>query len=207
MLTVGDQKLLYKNDKSTILIRNGRMYIVSNRASDFYAGALTVLPGFQVELGRRISEIKDALSETKLPIALEKVVDAKNIQQYNVIRMETGPIPARSIATIHCTNGVITGVSFHRYALDDVEFRKKVKLSILHQLAIPAEASNEDRKTQIRNLLASVRMTIAGEIEIEEKGTCITATVNSEGTNLQFTFLANSARNGQYELSSIKLAR
>ena len=102
MLTVGDQKLLYKNDKSAILIRNGRMYIVSNRASDFYAGALTVLPGFQVELGRRISEIKDALSETKLPIALEKVVDAKNIQQYNVIRMETGPIPARSIATIHC---------------------------------------------------------------------------------------------------------
>lgn len=206
---LGDYKelKLFKNDRSYIHIVEGRMYIwstSSNGNGQLSIAAITVLPGFQIELGRSIQEIIEALRHTRLPVVLELSINIGSIKQYTVIRTATGKVESRSIATLNCENDIITAISFNRSLLADTKFRNIVRLSLLHQLALPSE-SNGDRKQQVIDSIRAARMKVPTKgIEVTESNCMIYAVVDDE-VKLKYTFIANNNREGIYELSGISL--
>ena len=198
-------KKLLGNDESFIVILDGKMYVLDPRKKGFSDRAIMVMPGFQIELGRNIRDIKEALKFTRLPIALELSVQAGNMEQYTVIRMQTGTVSAHNVATIRCDNGIITGISFHGYLLKDKEYRKKVGVSILHQLALPVDTNGMTRAEQVTEMLKAVRFVSDKDISVVETASSLTAVLTAGKRNLKFTFLIDRGRNNQFVLSNISL--
>lgn len=196
---------LFGNGESFIVIIDGKMYVLDPYKKGYSDKSITVMPGFQIELGRNINDIKTALGYTRLPIALELSVNVGSMAQYTVVRMQTGTVSTHNIATIKCVNDIIEGVSFYGYILKDKDYRKKVGVSILHQLALPVDTNGKTRVEQVTETLKVVRFTSEKDISVVETASSISAVINTKGKDIKFTFLIDTERNNQFVLSNISL--
>mgnify|MGYP005805827645 FL=1 len=196
---------LFGNGESFIVIIDGKMYVLDPYKKGYSDKSITVMPGFQIELGRNINDIKTALGYTRLPIALELSVNVGSMAQYTVVRMQTGTVSTHNIATIKCVNDIIEGVSFYGYILKDKHYRKKVGVSILRQLALAVDTNGKTRVEQVTETLKVVRFTSEKDISVVETASSISAVINTKGKDIKFTFLIDTERNNQFVLSNISL--
>ena len=117
-------KILYKTPYSCIAIKDDKMYVVSTKYKDYSPRAITIMPGFQIELGRNINEIEEALRLTRVPVILKTLIDTGEIQQIQVIRMHTGIVDDKLVAMLVCKHNIIQSVSFNRDLIKDGEYRR-----------------------------------------------------------------------------------
>lgn len=201
-------KIMFKNDYSCIVIRDDKMYILSNKYRDYSFRAFTIASGFQIELGRPLSDIESALRETRLPIVLKELTTNGEATYYQIIRMHTGKVDDKIIANMMCKNGIITMISFNRALIKDKEYRRYNSLSVLHQLSIPfnlEESDSPNRGEQVRKTLKTV-IPMLSNIKVTENGNQLMAITTEEGLTLKFLFISNKQNNNRYELTSISLA-
>lgn len=201
-----DNKYLYKTDESCIAIKDGRMYIISTKYKDYSIRAVTVVPGFQIELGRNINEIEEALKETRLPVILKSITANGNSDYYQVIRMHTGKVDDKIVATIICKDKLITSISFNRKLLRDGNYRRYNQLSVFHQISIPYELGATEfkfRRDQVTSILKSI-ISLSNAVEINESNKQLEAIINEDNQHIKFMFILNKDNN-RYELASISL--
>jgi hypothetical protein len=201
-------KLLYKNGKSCIAIRNGKLYVISTEYKDFSPRAFTIMNGFQVELGRNINDFIEALKETRLPVLLKQVTQVGNNAYYQIIRMHTGNVEDKLVATILCKNDIITTISFNRDLIRDNQYRKYNSISVLHQLSMPYDFSDSGcftRGSQLRETLKSVISTANPIINVVENNNQLSALVTEDDLRFCFKFIINKNGKDMYELVSISL--
>lgn len=200
-------KYLFENKDSVIAIRDAKIYIVSKHRKDYSIRAITIFPGLQIELGRQMSEIQEALKYTRLPIIIRLIVNKGETQHYQIIRIQTGKVEDKIIATIVCKNNIIKSLAFNKALVKDGQYRRYNQLSILHQISIPyslAETKSATRSEQIKKILSTV-INISNTIKVIEKDNQITALINEEGAKIQFLFIENKANNNRYDLASISI--
>lgn len=201
-------KIMFKNDDSCIAIKDDKMYILSTRYKDISSRALTVMSGFQIELGRDINDIITALKETRVPVIIKEVISNGRKSHYQIIRMHTGKVDDKLVATLLCNNNIIHGISFNRALIKDGSYRKYNILSVLHQLSVPynlCDSNSVSRSEQLKQILKST-MNIVNNIEVTEKDNQLIAITNEDNLKLNFKFILNKNNNNRYELTSISLA-
>ena len=113
-------KIMFKNEDSCIAIKDDKMYILSTRYKDISSRALTVMSGFQIELGRDINDIITALKETRVPVIIKEVISNGDKSHYQIIRMHTGKVDDKLVATLLCNNGIIHSISFNRALIESL---------------------------------------------------------------------------------------
>lgn len=203
-------QVMFKNDKSYIAIKNDKLYIVSTKYKDYSPRAITIVPGFQIELGRNLQEIEDALKKTRLPIILKTLTEMNNIKQVQIIRMHTGKVADKIVAVISCKNNIINNIAFNKKLITDGDYRRYNNLSVLHQVSIPydlSESNTKFRRDQVINTLSNILPSIShSSIEVLEKGKQLTASVKDDDAAIRFTFVSNAQKNNRFELMSISLA-
>lgn len=124
-------------DGSTIRVTSNKAF--SNKSIDkgrYAVGIVSILPKVQIAIGEKLESFLEALEFSRLPLALKKTVAKGAYSTYDVVRLETGNIKEATIATLSVYNKIIIGITYSRSILLDREFRKLVKLSAMHQLAI-----------------------------------------------------------------------
>lgn len=202
-----ESKIMFKKNNSCILIRDGKMYVVDIKHKDYYCKAITIMNGFQIELGRSIKEIKTALKETRLPIILKEVININEVKHYQVVRMHTGNVDDKVIATIVCKKDIISIVSFNKALIKDKEYRKYNQISILHQLSIPYSLAGTgfiSRNEQIKNILG-VAMHLRCNIKVTEEATGnLQAIIEEDEPKIKILFILNE-KTQRYELTSLAL--
>lgn len=203
-----EKKLMLKTKESCILIKDGKMYIISTKYKDYSCRAITIMNGFQIEMGRNINDIKQALKETRLPIIIKEVINMETIQHYQIIRMHTGNVDDKVIATVVCNNYIISSVSFNRNLIQDREYRKYNQISVLHQLSIPydlSEANCLSRGEQVRNILNTAMHTRSSiKVKEETEKNNLSAIIDAEGIKMKLLFILND-KSKRYDLTSISL--
>jgi hypothetical protein len=206
-------KMLSKNDKSCIAIKNGKVYVISTEFKDFSPRAITIINGFQIELGRSIEDFQDALcdEEVRIPIIINCVLNAGINSQYAIMRMKTGNVPDKSIALVLCKNRIITSVSFNRDLITDREYRKYNQLSALHQLSIPYDFSQGgfyNRTHQVTETLKAVITSNIGVVNVneDENKMIVGVPMGMEKTVSYFRFIRSKNR-AKFELMSISLEK
>ncbi|MBO5386748.1 MAG: hypothetical protein J6A59_01205 [Lachnospiraceae bacterium] len=202
-------KIMFKNEDSCIAIKDDKMYILSTRYKDISSRALTVMSGFQIELGRDINDIITALKETRVPVIIKEVISNGDKSHYQIIRMHTGKVDDKLVATLLCNNGIIHSISFNRALIRDGSYRQYNILSVLHQLSVPynlCDSTSVSRSEQLKQILKSV-MNIVNNIEVTEKDNQLVAITNEDNLKLSFKFILNKNNNNRYELISISLAQ
>lgn len=100
------------------------------------AGIATILPKVQIALGGQMEAFLTALDLSRLPLAINMTMEKNGYEVYDVIRLETGIIPRRTIASISVYRGIIVGVTYNKKLIHDKEFRRHVSLSAMHQLTL-----------------------------------------------------------------------
>lgn len=205
-------KVMFKNENSCIVIKEDKLYVMSTRYKDLSVRAFTILNGFQIELGRSIKDFEAALREARLPIMIKMLQETSNnnikITYYQIIRMHTGKVDDKIIATIVCKNDIITVLSFNRGLIKDGEYRRYNQLSVLHQISLPydlSESSSSNRNEQVVKTLKTV-MPITNSIVVNEKEDSLVAITKEDNLKLKFTFISNAKNNKRFELISIALA-
>lgn len=201
-----DAKVMFNNGNSFIIIKNGKLYIATKQ-HEISKCAITLINGFQVELGRNIQDIQEALKYTRLPIVLKTVLEQEKVSQYQVVRMHTGKVDDKVIANILCKNGIISVVSFNRKLINDQQYRKFNQLSIVHQLSLPfnmLESGCSSRIEQVSKALSTAIM-VDGTPELTEGKNNLTAVIKTNSCKIKYTFILNTSTN-RYELTSMSLA-
>lgn len=122
-------------DGATIRISNNSTNFGEN-SQGYKVGIVSILPKVQIALGGLLDTFIDALEVSRLPLALKKTVAKGEYSTYDIVRLETGNIKEATIATLSVYSGIIIGLTYSRSILLDKEFRKLVRLSAMHQLAI-----------------------------------------------------------------------
>lgn len=200
------KKKMFKTDNSYITIMDDKLYILSNKYRDYSPRAVMVIPGFQIELGRDINDIITALKETRLPVIIKSVIEKGDKHYYHIIRMETGNVDDKIIASVVCSNNIIHTISFNRTLLKDSNYRRYNKVSIFHQLSLPyslAESNVISRGEQVRNAVITILGRVK-HIEVNESQNKLVALINDEDIKIKLTFILDSTNN-RYALSSISL--
>ena len=202
-------KVISKNKKSYILIKNGKMYILSTNRKDYSSCAIPIIPGFQIELGRNIKEIEEAIKFTRLPVIIKELVERGSIKQLQIIRMQTGKVNDKVVASIVCNKDIITSISFNRALINDNEYRKYNGLTVLHQISIPFELCDSNatsRRDQVNNLLSNIlpHMGLTDISVAEDKSKLCAIAKNKDGDMLKFTFIFNK-NTSRFEFTSISL--
>lgn len=198
-------KKMFKTDKSCIVIKNSRLYVVSTEHKDYSPRAVQIVDGFQIELGRSIEDFKEAIKYTRLPLMIKLLIDKNTMQQYQVIRMHTGQVEDKVIATLLCQHSIIKAVQFNNELVRDMEYRKYNKISIYHQLMIPRELNGaSSRSEQVRGIMSMV--TRGTQVKVEEmQGIQIIVYCDLDGQALKFLFITNKESGGNFTLASITL--
>lgn len=203
-------EVLFKKDNSYIAIKNDKLYILSVKYKDFSPRAITIIPGFQIELGRSIKDIEEALKHTRLPIILKTLTEINNIKQIQIIRMHTGKVDDKVVAVISCKNDIINTVAFNKELIKDSSYRRYNNLSVLHQISIPynlCESQAKFRRDQVINILSNIISNVSySEIEVVEKGKQLITYITEEDKKIKYTFVSNKNNNDRFELMSISLA-
>lgn len=201
-------KTIFKNDFSCIAIKDDKMYILSNKYKDYSPMAITVISGFQIELGRPLEHIEKALNKTRLPIILKELTCEGNKRIMQIIRMRTGKVDDKVIAIITCINGIIHSISFNKQLLKDREYRMYNKLSVYHQLSLSynlADSGCSFRKDQVLQILRSIISTLQyQDVTSVEDGNKLNVTINNEDIKMRMLFIANK-KTSRFELISISL--
>lgn len=206
---MSNTKYMYKTNNSCIAIKDDKLYIISTKYKDYSARAVTIIPGFQIELGRKINDIESALKETRLPIILKKVTEINGSKYIQIIRMHTGKVDDKIVATILCRDEMILSVSFNRELLRDSNYRKYTQLSIYHQISIPFDLSKTEfnnRTEQVKCILKNT-ISVTNPIEVCENGNSMYAITNEDEQKLKFMFISNKNNGNRYELASISLQK
>lgn len=197
-------RYLFKNESSCIAIRNDKLYVISTRYKDYSPRAIQILPGFQLELGRSIQDFKEALKETRLPVIIKKLIERGDATHYQIIRMHTGNVDDKVVASIACRDDIIKVIAFNRALIKDMAYRRYNQLSTYNQLSLPYNLEGTgcmNRTEQVKKSLSAV--TMSNNAEVKESGKKLTATVDADGQKMIFTFILNATN--RYELSNISI--
>ena len=200
-------KIMFRNDDSCIAIKDDKLYILSNHYKDISCRSITVMSGFQIELGRDINDIIQALKETRVPVFIKEVANNSILTYYQVIRLHTGKVDDKVVADITCKNNKIISIAFNRKLISDSDYRRYNQLSVVHQLSIPYDLYVSDCTTrweQVRKILKSA-INVVNPIEVKEKDLQLVAIVNEDNLKQKYTFISNKNNNNRYELISISL--
>lgn len=212
-----DSKVLFKHGDSCIVIKNDHLYIMSTKYKDISPKALTLFPGFQIEMNRDIKEIRKALTETRLPLIILKVRSRENVVIYNIVRIATGAVDDKVLANVVCVDDKITKLVLNRELKRDMKFRKFNSLSIIYQLTLPYNLSDTPFYTRRDQAIDAVsklaKACICENSSVTESGKtlCVESTLDKDGTTgksvgneyLKIIFLLNETGTC-YELSSIE---
>lgn len=200
-----DNKIMFKNEYSCIVIHDEKLYIMNNKYKEYSLRAVTIIPGFQLELGRDIKEIKEALKETRLPIIIKKLTELPNgTAYYQIIRIHTGNVDDKVVTNVVCIKDKITSIAFNKALLKDSNYRKYNQLSVYHQLSVPYDLAQTEfnfRGEQIDTRLSTV-IKLKHKIKIVEDTNKISAIIQEDDKYIQFLFILNK-NNNRFELSSI----
>ena len=205
-------KRLYDNGFSSILVAKGKMIITVNGKNQYSPLAIKIMEGFQVELGRHIKDIIEAVKHTRLPLIIKRIpVTSDTRAGYQLIRMHTGNVDDKVVANISTVNDIITSVSFNRTLIKDNNYRKYNRLSVLHQLAISDKncgltlgESKQYRIEQVKHVLKDMLIPGASNVNVIEDDNQIIFNVGVLGRIVKFVFIHNKEA-GLYELVSISL--
>ena len=200
------KKIMFKTKDSCIAIMDDKLYIVSNSYKDYSPRAIMIIPGFQIELGRNMDNIVEAIKETRLPIVIKTVLEKEDASCYHIIRMSTGKVDDKVIASVICNKNIITNISFNRNLLKDNNYRRYNKVSIFHQLSLPYKLSDSNctsRGEQVKNTIKTILGRVEN-IEVSETQNKLVALINDESIKTKFVFILNNDI-GRYELTNISL--
>lgn len=202
-------KIMFKTNNSCLLIHNDNIYVRTVDNSDFSSRALTVIPGFQLELGRDINDYKEAMKFSRVPLFFKLVtsrtVNGDNFDYYLLVRMKTGRVEDKVVANIICKSGILTSISFNRKLIRDGDYRRYNQLSVLHQLIVPKDLNGTSNRTeQLKKILGGVIFCTDG-INVIEKNSNLIAITKVGGLSLKYTFIKD-VNNSNYVLVSISLA-
>lgn len=200
------KKYMFKTQDSCIAILDDKLYILSNKYKDYSPKAVMIIPGFQIELGRSINDIIAALKETRVPVIIKKVIEKGELEYYSIVRMSTGKVDDKAVASVICKQNIISTISFNKSLLKDENYRKYNKVSIFHQLSLPYKLSESNcmsRGEQVQNVLRTVFGMIK-RIEVSEEQNKLIALIHDEDIKTKLTFILNILTN-RYELTTISL--
>jgi hypothetical protein len=200
-------KILFKNDRSFIAIKSGRVYVLSPEFKDVSPRAITIVNGFQIELGRSIEDFQEVLSNesVRIPITINCILNTGINSQYSITRMRTGNVSDKMIALVLCKNKIITSVSFNRALIADREYRKYNQLSILHQLALAYDLSEtpfQNRNNQVTEILKAAIPYSIKVAKIDEDENKMVVTLFMADAASYFRFVRSKDRQ-KFELMSI----
>lgn len=144
--------ILFERDDSYIMIRKGHLYIMDTKDKDISPRTVTIFPGFQVDMNRDIGELKQALSQTRLPIFFRKIRERNNVILYSIVRMATGAVDDVILAHAVCIDNQIKKLVFNRDLRENANFRKYHSLPIVYGICLPydlSQTSYKDRRSQV----------------------------------------------------------
>lgn len=99
-------------------------------------GIVSILPKIQIGLGENFKVFVKALTISRTPLALRKRIQRGPYRSYEIVRLATGNIKDALICTIDTINDRVVGLAYNQAIIKDKEFRRYVKLSIMHQLVL-----------------------------------------------------------------------
>lgn len=193
-----EDKVFKVSNKSSLVIHNGRIYI---RDRESKVNVVTVTPGFQISFGYNIEIIIQALKLTRLPIMVKLITDMNGVQQYQIVRMHTGKVDDKVIATVACAGNCIKAVSFNKALLHDDEYKRYNRLSLIHQVSLQynlAKTTYSCRKSQVITVFYTV-LGLKGleeNIEVHEEGARLEVFIH----NIRYKFVKTVDR---FEMLSI----
>ena len=130
---------LYDNGYSHILINNSTIQVLRNTDNMFSPRSIKVWSSMQIELGRPVSEFKECLAKTRVPLMIKEVsLPIKGVLGYQLIRMHTGKVQDKVLANILEKDNKIIKLTFNRELANDKEFRKYSQVPVVNQFRLKA---------------------------------------------------------------------
>lgn len=201
-------KILFKSTDSAMIVKDGKLYIVKTEGKGYSPLAISIMPGFQIELGRTIKELNQALSFTRIPVVIKISQQSPKVRFYQIIRMKTGIVDDKIVATIAVDNNTdkIISITFNRELINDKNYRKHNNLSVFHQLALPYNLNGcGSRSEQVKLYIKTILPLYEKDIQVKENDKIINATIKvSDKDNIIIAFIHNRNK-GKFELTTITL--
>ena len=193
-----EDKVFKVSNTSSLVIHNGKIYIKDTESK---VNVVTITPGFQISFGYNIEIIIQALKLTRLPIMVKLITDMNGIQQYQIIRMHTGNVDDKVIATVACAGNCIKAVSCNKALLTDDEYKRYNRLSLIHQVSLQYDLTKTKyscRKSQVITVFYMVNglKGYQANIEVHEEGTRLEVFIH----NIRYKFIKTIDR---FEMLSI----
>lgn len=167
------------------------------------AGIVSILPMVQIVMGSSIGTFLRALELSRLPLALRKTSENNGYCTHDILRLPTGNVDEATIATISEKNGIIVGLIYNKDILGNVQFRKMVRLSAMHQIII---CNKEDKAKLVKatTCVSALTKIPRDKLTVVEKARSLRVRVNFKSKiNLPLYYIFTLDKNNNYALSSV----
>lgn len=204
-------EILFKNEYSYIQIDDDTLQVITNDTNNISARSVSVYDGVQLEIGRAMSDFKEALCKTRIPLIIREVpIPVQNIKGYQIIRMHTGKVDDKVIVNVTEKNNKINKISFNKELKNDVNYRRYNSLSAGNQLTLPAINTNNTIELslvfqpQLMMVMSAMFKGNAIFVSANYTASEIDIIVNADEQTEKLSLLYNR-KNNLYELSSISM--
>ena len=196
----------YNNGKSYMVVKDNSLLILNSKAMDIAVSAIKVCNGFYIELGRPVEQFENIIMKTRIPIMIERVNKMKNIETYNVIRVETGNVDDVVLCSMVVRDGIIESIIRSLEFKKINNFEKYIQLGSLWKLSINKDNDIELCKYKAINTIKTIcrGATFNYKFTADYRTTRIIVKVNGDNVNQEYSFQLNESTR-RYELLSIKL--
>lgn len=203
------KKKMFSNGETFLLVDDDRVLVCNEEGtSRLSCRAITIFNGFKIELGRNITNFKSALAETRLPIIIKEVAlpVKSNTKIYEIIRLKTGIVDDKVIATVKEKDSKIVSIDFNYNLKYDMNYRKYNSIAICNQLSVSVKDTDSDDKVirTMSTILKHLYKDKAYLVQCNINTNDIVLDADVEGQRQQVMFVFSSEDN-RYSLASITL--
>lgn len=201
---VADYKIVGENQHSSIFFTDESMLILRKKGNKSFnpIGVITIIPGIQLELGRRFDEFAKCLKEIRKPLGIQRISQNKEQSTYYIIRFATGKVPEARVCSITVLNGIIASVSFDPDLPNNKEYIRYQKLSMMHQIV----AGREDTMSIMSKAISAIALITGEKIsEFKMKSTSHSIVVYTDSPHFTYQYAYTFAKDkrGYFSLLSI----
>jgi hypothetical protein len=203
--------ILFKNETSYILVSDTTI-LVKDSTSNWYSPlAVMVYNSVYVEFNRPMTDFKEAISKTRLPLLVKDMqLPVSNMRLYQLVRMQTGNVDDKVIVEITEKDNKITGITFNKKLKNDPKYRKYNSLPAGNQISIPVIESGNDKimglkfQSQLTYIVKALFKCEVDFVRANYMTNNVDVVVNAEGVEIKISLLLNK-KAGVFELDTISL--
>lgn len=143
---------IYSNGDTYYIVYSNLILIEGEKSlSTSRPDIIRVAPEITIQIGRKISELKNILSVTELPYVFNKVLQSEKGIVYELVRMSTNSLNRKTMTILKCdTSGVILSVNFNNLTSESMDKHISARLPLVQKVSFNISLEDNELQAQVK---------------------------------------------------------